>query len=165
MPPRTGTPPISRARLYAALAIVVALGLDIAVKNLFLAHAAAWDGGVIIPGLLDLHYAWNHGVSFSLFWQNSTVGSVALAAVLSIVIVGMAVAAFRTKKPILATSLGLIVGGALGNVADRYSHGGVFDFLVVRLGSHPLFICNSADILISLGVVLLAWDAFFAKAD
>jgi signal peptidase II len=158
-------PPISRSRFFAALAIALALALDIAVKNLFLAHAAQWDGKTIIPGLLDLHYAWNHGVSFSLFWQNSSFGSVVLAAVLSLVIIGMAVAAFRTNKPILATSLGLIVGGALGNVADRYQHGGVFDFLVVRLGSHPLFICNSADIFISLGVVLLAWDAFFVKAD
>lgn len=104
-------------------------------------------------------------MSFSLFWQNSSVGSVALAAVLSVIIIGMTVAAFRTRKPLLATSLGLIVGGALGNVADRYSHGGVFDFLVVRLGAHPLFICNSADIFISLGVVLLVWDAFFAKPD
>ncbi|MBL6939087.1 MAG: signal peptidase II [Alphaproteobacteria bacterium] len=139
--------------------------LDIAVKSLFLARVAVWDGKVVIPGLLDLHYAWNHGVSFSLFWQNSSFGSVALAAVLSLIIIGMAVAAFRTNKPILATSLGLIVGGALGNVADRYQHGGVFDFLVVRLGAHPLFICNSADILISLGVLLLSWDAFFVKPD
>ena len=143
----------------------MALALDIAVKNLFLAHQADWDGKVVVPGLLGLHYAWNHGVSFSLFWQNSSFGSVVLAAVLSLIIVGMAVAAFRTHKPILATALGLIVGGALGNVADRYQHGGVFDFLVVRLGSHPLFICNSADIFISAGVVLLAWDAFFVKAD
>lgn len=141
------------------------MALDIACKTLFLAHAATWDGATIIPGLLDLHYAWNHGVSFSLFWQDSGFGSIALSVVLSVIIIGMAVAAFRTNKPILATSLGLIVGGALGNVADRYSHGGVFDFLVVRIGSHPLFICNSADIFISLGVVLLAWDAFFAKPD
>ena len=72
----------------------------------------------------------------------------------------MAIAAFRTRKPVLATALGLIVGGALGNVADRYSHGGVFDFLVVRLGAHPLFICNSADIFISLGFVLWLLDEF-----
>ena len=143
----------------------MALALDIAAKNLFLAHAAEWNGKAILPGLLDLHYAWTHGVSFSLFWQNSGTGSMLLAAVLTGVIIVMAVAAFRTHKPLLATSLGLIVGGALGNVADRYQHGGVFDFLVVRLGAHPLFICNSADILISLGVVLLAWDAFFVKAD
>ena len=162
-PPKTGTPPISRSRLFAALAIIVALALDIAVKNLFLAHAMDWNGKAIVPGLLDLHYAWNHGVSFSLFWQNNGTGSTLLSVLLSIIIIGMAVAAFRTRKPLLATALGLIVGGALGNVADRYSHGGVFDFLVVRLGSHPLFICNSADIFISLGVVLLAWDAFFAK--
>lgn len=156
---------ISRSRLFAALAIVVALVLDIAVKNLFLAHAVDWNGKAILPGLLDLHYAWNHGVSFSLFWQNSDMGSTLLSVVLGVIIVGMAVAAFRTNRPLLATALGLIVGGALGNVAGRYRYGAVLDFLVVRLGSHPLFICNSADIFISLGVVLLAWDAFFVKPD
>ena len=82
------------------------MALDIAVKNLFLAHAADWNGKAILPRLLDLHYAWNHGVSFSLFWQNSGTGSMLLAAVLSIVIIGMAVAAFRTHKQILATALG-----------------------------------------------------------
>jgi signal peptidase II len=118
-----------------------------------------------VPGLLDLRYAWNHGVSFSLFWQNDSTGSALLAAGLSLMIVTMALVAFRTERPLIATSLGLIVGGAIGNIADRYRHGGVFDFLFILLGKHPLFICNSADVFISLGVALLLWDAFFVKAD
>jgi signal peptidase II len=57
--------------------------------------------------------------------------------------------------------MGLIVGGALGNIVDRVVHGAVFDFLVVRLGSHPLFVCNTADLFISLGVLFLAVDLLF----
>jgi signal peptidase II len=155
---------IRRAQLFAAAAVAAALALDVAVKQFFLAHAD-WNGMTILPGLLKLHYVWNHGVSFSLFWQNDSAGGALLAAVLSIMIVGMAVVAFRTQRPIIAASLGLIVGGAIGNIADRYRNGGVFDFLLVLLGKHPLFICNSADVFISLGVVLLVWDAFFVKPD
>ena len=139
-------------------AIAAAFAFDGLVKHLFLSHAAAWNGRVLVPDLLDTHYAWNHGVSFSLFWQSSSFGSAALAALLMAIILGLAVAAFRTAKPIVGAGLGLIVGGALGNMTDRFLHGAVFDFLVVRLGATPFFVCNSADIAISAGVVLLAAD-------
>jgi signal peptidase II len=154
---------ITRARLFAAAAVVVALILDVAVKRLVLAHD--WDGTTLIPGLLDLHYAWNRGVSFSLFWQSETVGSAVLAIALSAIIAAIAVWAFRAANPLLAAGLGLIVGGALGNIADRYIHGAVFDFLVVRLGSFPLFVCNGADVFITLGAIAIAWDTLFGSEN
>jgi len=43
-------------------------------------------------------------------------------------------------------AIGLIIGGALGNLVDRYLYGAVFDFLVMRLGEITLFVCNLADI-------------------
>lgn len=119
---------------------------------------ADWNGVVLIPGLLDLSYAWNRGISFSLFWQSSTQGSLILTIVLLAVALVFAASAFRTYKPLVAAGSGLIVGGALGNLVDRVLHGAVFDFLVVRLGAHPLFVCNSADIFISLGAMALLAD-------
>lgn len=150
---------IARPRIIAAAAIAVAFVLDIAIKRLLLAEP--WDGLTLIPGLLDTHYAWNRGVSFSLFWQSESMGSAVLALALSAVIVVIAVWAFRSTKPILSLGLGLIVGGALGNIADRYVHSAVFDFLVVRLGSFPLFVCNGADVFITLGAIAIAWDTLF----
>jgi signal peptidase II len=150
---------IARPRVFALAAILVALVLDIAIKRLMLAEP--WDGVTLVPGLLDLHYAWNRGVSFSLFWQNESFGSAVLAIALSAVIVVIAVWAFRATNVLLAAGLGLIVGGALGNIADRYVHGAVFDFLVVRLGSFPLFVCNGADVFITLGALAIAWDTLF----
>ncbi len=149
---------ISKSRLTAALAILAAFALDLFVKHLVLAHAATWNGRVIVTGLLDTDYTWNHGVSFSLFWQSSSVGGAVLAGLLMVVIVGVAIAAFRTDKALTAAGYGLIAGGALGNIADRIQHGAVFDFLVVRFGATPFFVCNSADIFISLGVIALAAD-------
>lgn len=149
------------ARLLAASAILVSLAVDLAVKRLFLAKIAEWNIRTVLPGLLETHYAWNRGVSFSLFWQNSDLGSAVLAAMLMGVIVGLAIYAFRTPRLVVAVGMGLIVGGALGNIADRVAQGAVFDFLVVRLGPYPLFVCNSADLFISLGVVCLAIDLLF----
>lgn len=150
-----------KARLCAALAILASLASDVALKRLFLAKMAQWDFRNIVPGLLDTHYTWNRGVSFSLFWQNSDFGSAALAALLLGVIIALAISAFRTRWPLVATGMGFIVGGALGNIVDRATQGAVFDFLFVRLGSWPLFVCNSADLFISLGVMVLAIDVLF----
>ncbi len=154
---------LSKPRLIAILAILAALALDLLVKHLFLAHAAAWNGATLIPGVLDVHDAWNHGVSFSLFWQNSSFGGGVLAALLLAVIVALTIAAFRTDRPLTAAGYGVIAGGALGNIADRLQHGAVFDFLLLHLGGWPLFICNSADVFISLGVILLAADTWRAE--
>ncbi len=147
-----------KAQLYAGAAIATSLATDVAVKRLFLAKTAQWNARTLVPGLLDTHYAWNRGISFSLFWQNSDLGSAALAALLTGVIIALTISAFRTRWPLVAAGIGLIVGGALGNIIDRASEGAVFDFLVVRLGPWPLFVCNSADLFISLGVLLLAAD-------
>ncbi len=152
-----------RPRLLAAAAILAALALDLLVKHFLLANAATWDGRTLLPGLLDTHYAWNRGISFSLFWQNGDFGSEVLAAFLMTVTLVFAVSALRTDKKLVAAGLGLIVGGALGNMADRYNHGAVFDFLVVRLGSLMLFVCNTADIFISAGAVLFIADTVFAN--
>ena len=57
--------------------------------------------------------------------------------------------------------LGLAIGGALGNVIDRLSHGAVFDFLQFHLGDYfwPAF--NLADSALTIGVVLLVIDGLF----
>ncbi len=156
---------LNRARLTAAAAIAISLVVDLAAKRLFLAHMVQWNFHTLVPGFLDIYYAWNRGVSFSLFWQNSTFGSAALSAFLMIVIIGLAVSAFRTSQAIVAVGMGLIVGGALGNIADRATQGAVFDFLVVRIGDHPLFVCNSADLFVSLGVICLGIELLFPDLE
>src|SRR5450432_735839 len=123
---------LQTARLCAAGVILLSLAVDFAIKRLFLAKMVEWNFRTVIPGLLETHYAWNRGVSFSLFWQNSNLGSALLSVLLMVVIIGFGIAAFRTPKALVAAGLGLIVGGALGNIIDRATHGAVFDFLVVR---------------------------------
>ena len=120
-------------------------------------------GFTIIPGLADFRHAWNRGVSFSLFTQSDNTGRLILMAVLAVIIVAVAVMAWRATTSLSAAAFGLILGGALGNLADRWAYGAVFDFLSLHLGSIFLFVCNGADIFISAGVVLLLLDGYLAK--
>jgi signal peptidase II len=110
----------------------------------------------VIPGLADFHPIWNGGGSFGLFAQDSDNGRYLLMAALAMLSAGVAVAAWRwSASRFLAAAYGLVLGGALGNLADRARfHGAVFDFLSLHLGSQPLFVCNFPDIAISAGAVL-----------
>ena len=113
----------------------------------------------------NLVLTWNRGVSFGMFNSGSplTLGSWALVAV------GIAgsllVWLMRVDRMILALALGLIVGGAVGNLIDRVRFGAVADFLDVHaLGYHwPAF--NVADSAITIGVVVLIADSLFGGAE
>ena len=116
---------------------------------------------ILIPGLADFRPAWNRGVSFSLFTQDSDTGRYLLMAAIAAISAGVAVAVWRASTRLPAVAYGLVLGGALGNLGDRARFSGaVFDFLSLHLGAMPLFICNLPDIAISAGVVLLLADSF-----
>ena len=119
----------------------------------------------LIPGLLDLRYSWNHGVSFSLLWQDSATGNLVLSGALLAMTLFLAVLAWRSQNRLSASGFGLIIGGAIANLMDRQIHGAVFDFLSLHLGTLPLFICNLPDIAISLGVILLLWESMLTPGS
>ena len=118
---------------------------------------------VIIPGLADFQPAWNHGVSFSLFTQNSETGRYILIAVLAVISAAVAVMAWKAAHRLSAIAYGLVLAGALGNLVDRVRFGAVFDFLFLHLGRTPLFVCNLPDIAISAGVLLLFAEALLER--
>ena len=66
----------------------------------------------------------------------------------------------KTRGKLLAASLGLIVGGAIGNVIDRLHWQAVFDFIQLHLGTWSWYVFNVADAAIVAGVVGLLYDSF-----
>jgi signal peptidase II len=148
-----------RARLWAAAAIVAMLAADQAVKRWLLSGAVDLDGTILIPGLVDVSFAWNRGVSFNLLWSNSGLGRLLLFVGAACIVAALLVWAFRARRTFVAVAIGLIIGGALGNLVDRYLYGAVFDFLALRIGEITLFVCNVADIAITLGVLGLLLDS------
>jgi signal peptidase II len=123
-------------------------------------------GRVLIPGLADFAPTFNRGVSFGFLAQNSPAGCRSLIALLVVIILAVAIMAWRAPTLFASAGFGLILGGALANLLDRLLNGAacaVFDFLALHLGKIPLFVCNFPDIAISAGVVLLLVDSFWPK--
>ena len=151
--------------LAAGVAAFVAAANFLLVQT---AMGAGVTGRVLIPGLADFTPTFNRGVSFGLLAQNSPAGCRLLIALLVVIILGVAIMAWRASSLTAAAGYGLILGGALGNLFDRLLNGAacaVFDFLFLHLGRIPLFVCNFPDIAISAGVVLLLAEALFAKQE
>jgi signal peptidase II len=145
------------------VAVFAALTTDQAVKRLLLSGVVDLDGKMLIPGVAYVNFVWNRGVSFNLLWPNSDLGSLLLSVGAACIVAALLVWAFRARRARVAVAIGLIIGGALGNLVDRYLYGAVFDFLVVRLGEITLFVCNFADIAITLGTFGLLIDTLVAR--
>jgi len=114
----------------------------------------------MLGSFFRLTFVLNDGVSFGLFGGGA--GRWILSA-FSIVVAGILASwAFRTDRRLLITAIGLVMGGALGNVIDRIRFGGVVDFLDFSgTGVFP-WIFNVADSAISVGVVLLIIDSLMS---
>jgi len=152
-------------RIIAILAVAFALVLDLTVSRAVVQHRAGMDGATVIPGLVDVRYMWNRGISFSFFWQSNAWGAAALSICILCLTAAVLVYALRTERPVLAAALGLIVGGATGNLIDRLLYNAVFDFLSVHVGAVHLFVCNIGDIFISCGFLGVAADAAWPPAE
>jgi signal peptidase II len=115
--------------------------------------------------IFDLQMVWNRGVSFGLLRADSDLvrwGLVGLSFVISAVFLSWLRAA---ERRLTAAALGLVIGGALGNVIDRIRFGAVADFLDFNGLWFP-WVFNVADAAISLGAILLAADMlFFAETE
>ena len=140
-------------RLFLLIALSVLLG-DVATK--VIVHRAMQLGDPSIPVLGDwlrLTYTRNPGSAFSLF-SGSRWFFIGVAVLSIILILSLAVSR-RHSGPWMRAAFGLILGGAVGNLADRIWLGTVIDFLDMGIGAHRWPVFNVADIGVTVGVALL----------
>ena len=125
----------------------------------------AWAPGVEVTSFFNLVTVWNRGVSFGLFSNDSQMGPWLLSAMALAISIALVIWLRKAETRWLATALGLVIGGAIGNVIDRMRLGAVYDFLDFHaFGYHwPAF--NVADMTIFIGVGLLLLDGIFASPD
>ncbi|WP_448188818.1 signal peptidase II [Azospirillum sp. sgz301742] len=120
---------------------------------------------VEVTPFFNLVLAWNQGVSFGMFSNETSVMPYVLSAV-ALVIVVVLLGWLRTADRVLvALSIGMIVGGAVGNVIDRFRYGAVADFLDFHALGWHFWAFNVADTGISVGVTLLVLDGLLAGND
>jgi signal peptidase II len=153
-----------KAKELALIWAAISVGIVYLATKVIISQAASLNGMTIIPGFLDIRFMSNQGVSFGLLAQKSNLGIGLLTGATAALTVALSVWAYRTTRPLLGIALGIalgtLIGGALCNTIGRGLHGGVFDFLLVRVGSIPLFVCNAADVAITLGTLVLLLDLF-----
>lgn len=150
----------------AYLAITGGVFLIDQTSKAWAARVLRFDGDKsIIPGFLNLAYAQNTGVAFSMFDDHGDSGRWGLS-VVAMVAATLVLYFFwrtpRTDDRVLG-SLALLLAGIVGNVVDRLRLGFVIDFIDVQFGSwhYPTF--NIADAAICVGAGLLVIDMFFSK--
>jgi signal peptidase II len=117
----------------------------------------------ILP-IFNLTYTENHGISLGLFQASSDAMRWVLVIGTSLVAAGVAYWIAREERRWDQVALGMVLGGALGNILDRVRHGYVVDFADLHFGEfRPFFIFNVADAAISIGVAILLLRSFLVK--
>ncbi|MHA3913266.1 signal peptidase II [Halovulum sp. GXIMD14793] len=108
----------------------------------------------VVPPYLNFVMAWNKGVNFGLGGNDSEFTRWFLVGLALVICIGLLVWGLRTQGVKVPLSIGLVVGGALGNVWDRIQYGAVADFLNMSCcGINNPFSFNVADVAIFLGAV------------
>jgi signal peptidase II len=148
-----------------------ALGLWTAVGVFAIDQAHKWwmiliykiieKGRVAVLPFWDWAFVLNKGISYGGFQQDTMAGQYALAAFALVASVALAIWLARgVETRVLAVSVGLLIGGALGNGLDRLTMGGVIDYVSLHAFGFYWYIFNIADVAIVAGVVGLLYDSW-----
>ena len=123
------------------------------------------DQLVLLP-IFNFTYTENIGISLGLLNATTPVGRWMLVGLTSTIALGVAFWMGREKNRIDQIALGMVLGGALGNILDRTRHGFVVDFADLHFGEwRPFLIFNVGDAAISIAVVILLLRAFLSRKD
>jgi signal peptidase II len=151
-----------RAGIVAAVAV---LAVDQAFKLwLLFVFDIGHRGAVRLTPFFDLVLAWNVGISFGWFQNDSPAAQIALMVVKAVAVIVLAIWMARSRTLLATLALGLIIGGAIGNAIDRFAYGAVVDFALfhLQIGGKPFnwYVFNLADVAIVAGVAALLYDSF-----
>jgi signal peptidase II len=152
-----------RMRAYVRLGLTVAAAIlvtDQLTKFLVLhgMELALGERRVIAP-FIDFALTYNRGISYGLFQQDGEFGRWFLVAVKLGAAVLFAFWLLQARTRVVALSLGLLIGGAIGNAIDRMVYGAVIDFVSLHAFGWRWYVFNLADTAIVAGVLGLLYDA------
>jgi signal peptidase II len=155
-----------RRNIPLALAVIVAiLVADQLSKLWILGRFSAVGQSMRVTGFFDIVLVANHGVSFGLFNNGAAVNAVIFSLLAAAIVAALVVWLFRAGGILLPAAIGLVIGGAIGNVADRLRLGAVVDFLDFHLGAWHWPAFNVADAAICVGVGLMLIDGLLGGRE
>ena len=155
----------SRISLHWVLLIVLIVLLDQGTKQLVVSSLQPNRPMAIVPSV-ELVLSYNKGISFSWFQFADDVQRWPLVSlsVLASGLLGWWLSRVPSGRPILATGLALIVGGAVGNMLDRARIGSVIDFVHVSYKAWSFAVFNFADAAITMGVIAAMASTYLETA-
>jgi signal peptidase II len=156
---------VSARGLLILLVMAICVTADQTSKSWVLANLEKGLSQPFIPGFIQLTLTSNPGAAFSIGSQNGQIMGL-VATVLTLLISGWIVKRVVADAPLPVVEqigMGCLIGGAIGNLIDRYTRGLVTDFLEFTFVSFPVF--NVADALIDVGIVCLFIAMYFYKTD
>jgi signal peptidase II len=148
-----------RTGLSLAAMVIV---LDQLVKWLMLDGLDLAARSIVVTPFFNLVLVWNRGVSFGLLDSGAAMAPWILSAVALAVVVGLLVWLRRAESWWTMLGLGLVIGGAIGNVIDRVRFGAVVDFLDFHVAGYHWPAFNVADAAICVGAVVLLADGLLS---
>lgn len=116
-------------------------------------------GPIAVTENFNLVLFYNSGVSFSMLRLEQPWGPWLLSGLSLCIVVFLCIWLIRSRSALLASGLGLIIGGALGNITDRIVHGAVIDFLDFHVLNYHWPAFNVADTVIVCGAVVIILDS------
>jgi signal peptidase II len=151
----------SMTRLGLTAAVLV-FGLDQLTKWVALYVLDLPERSIIVTPFFNLVMVWNRGVSFGMLNSAGALAPWLLSGLALAVLLGLLVWLRRTEHWLNAIGLGLVIGGALGNVVDRLRYGAVVDFLDFHAAGYHWPAFNVADAAICIGAGVIVLDGLLA---
>jgi signal peptidase II len=143
--------------VFVAIAGLVLI-VDQATKAILVANVSPGEVVQVLGDYLRLVFSQNSGALFGLFRDNALVFGIVSLGVVGLIVLYHA----RSGRSLyLSIGLGLLLGGALGNMTDRLRLGYVVDFVDIGIGDFRWYTFNAADAAISIAIVMLIAAALF----
>ncbi|MBR1948557.1 MAG: signal peptidase II [Alphaproteobacteria bacterium] len=134
-------------------------------KYYILHHFLGLNSYITFGDYFNVVRAWNTGVSFSMFNNYGNIGVYILSGVAIIVVLALLKWLKSETGKLVQVALGMIMGGAIGNVIDRLRLGAVFDFLDFHIGDNHWPAFNVADSFICIGAGIIILSALISKFE
>ena len=157
---------MTKYRLGFGIAALI-FALDQLTKWIMLGPLQLREVGVhyLLP-IFQFTYTENNGISLGLLNATNPTGRWMLVALTGAIALGVAYWIGKEKNRADQAALGLVLGGALGNILDRIRHGYVVDFADLHFGNfRPFLVFNVGDAAITIGVVILLLRAFLTRKE
>ena len=145
---------------YSAISVLKFAGLDQITKYLILRFLSDKPmHNYSITDFISLTATWNYGMSFGLFSNYNNIANGVFIILNSALVIFLWSSLLKTTNYQSYSGYVMIIGGAVGNIIDRFFYGAVFDFLHFHIYSISFPIFNLADSFISIGVIIVLYGS------